>query len=109
MIVVTGAIGQLGEAVVEALLRRVPAKRLIASARHPGKAAALAARGVDVRRSDFDDPHGLETAFAGAEQALIVSADKLGDEALRLHRTPSRLRAGPVPAASSTPATWELA
>jgi NAD(P)H dehydrogenase (quinone) len=86
MIVVTGATGHLGNAVVESLLRRVAADQIVASVREPDKASSLAARGVAVRTGNFDDPDGLPAAFAGAEQVLIVSADKLGDEALRLHR-----------------------
>ncbi len=86
MILVTGANGQLGRAVVENLLLRVPADRVAVSVRDPGKAGHLAARGVEVRTADFDQPEGLDHAFAGADQVLIVSADKLGDEAALLHR-----------------------
>lgn len=86
MIVVTGATGQLGKSIVKTLLGHVPANRIIASVRDVGKAQDLAASGVDVRAGDFSDPQGLTAAFAGAEQVLIVSADKLGEEALRLHR-----------------------
>ncbi len=86
MIVVTGANGQLGRAVVEGLLRRLSADRIVASVRDPAKAAALSARGVEVRGADFADPASLRRAFEGADQVLLVSADKLGDEALRLHR-----------------------
>lgn len=85
MIVVTGATGHLGNAIVESLLRRLPADQIIASVRDPEKASSLAARGVEIRKGDFDDPVNLRATFAGAEQVLIVSADKLGDEALRLH------------------------
>ncbi len=45
-----------------------------------------AARGVEVRAGDFADPTGLARVFAGSDRVLIVSADKLGEEALRLHR-----------------------
>lgn len=86
MIVVTGATGHLGKAIVEGLLQRVSADRVVASVRDAGKASDLAAKGVTVRTADFDDAHSLRAAFARAEQVLIVSADKLGDEALRLHR-----------------------
>ena len=87
MIVVTGATGQLGKAVVEGLLRRVPADRIVAGFRNAGKASSLAAQGVEVRVADFAARQSVTEAFAGAEQVLIVSADKLGDEAVRLHRT----------------------
>ncbi|MCW4116470.1 NAD(P)H-binding protein [Aurantimonas sp. MSK8Z-1] len=86
MIVVTGATGQLGTAVVRHLLERLPAGDLIASVRDPAKATALAERGVTIRAGDFDDPQSLRSAFAGATQVLIVSADKLGTQALRMHR-----------------------
>lgn len=86
MIVVTGATGHLGNAIVEALLRRGPKHRIVASVRDPAKASSFARREVEVRMGDFDDPHRMEAIFAGAEQVLIVSVDKLGDEALRLHR-----------------------
>lgn len=87
MIVVTGATGQLGRAVVESLLGHRAASEIVASVRDCNKASGLAARGVTVRTGDFFDRASLEHAFRGADQVLIVSADKLGDEALRLHRT----------------------
>ncbi len=86
MIVVTGANGQLGRGIVEALLGRVPRGDVVASVRDAGRAADLAARSVEVRIGDFADADGLRAAFRGADQVLIVSADKLGAEALRLHR-----------------------
>lgn len=87
MIVVTGANGHLGRAVVEGLLARTPAGRVVACVRDTAKASALAERGVAVRAGDFADPEGLATAFEGAGQVLIVSVDKLGEEGRRLHRS----------------------
>ena len=49
MIVVTAATGQLGQLVIDELLRTVPAERIAAAVRNPGKAAGLAARGIAVR------------------------------------------------------------
>lgn len=86
MIVVTGAAGQLGQAVVKGLLTRLPADRIVASVRDPAKATAFAERGVSVRAGDFAEPDGLVAAFAGAEQVLIVSVGKVGKAALQLHR-----------------------
>ena len=85
MIVVTGATGQLGRAVVDALLARLPADDLAVSVRHPAKATDIAERGVQVRRGDFADPTSLGAALKGVGQVLLISADKLGEEALRLH------------------------
>ena len=52
MIVVTGATGSLGSKVIENLLRH--ASRVRASVRKPENAGGLAARGVEVRRGDYD-------------------------------------------------------
>ena len=87
MIVVTGATGLLGGAVVERLLARQPAEEIGVSVRDPTKAAALADRGVRVRRGDYDDAASLAHAFAGADQLLLVSAAATGETALRQHRT----------------------
>jgi NAD(P)H dehydrogenase (quinone) len=87
MIVVTGATGLLGGAVVERLLTRVPATEIGVSVRDPAKARALADRGVRVRRGDYDDAASLAYAFEGAEQLLLVSAAATGEAALRQHRT----------------------
>lgn len=86
MIVVTGANGHLGRGVVEALTTRVPPSKIAAAVRDPARAEALAARGVAVRAADFADPASLLAAFSGAEQVLIVSVDRLGEEGRRLHR-----------------------
>ncbi len=87
MIVVTGANGQLGRAVVEQLLHRIPATQLGVSVRKPEEASALQARGVRVRRGDFADAASLQHAFAGASQILIVSAATAGDVAVQQHHT----------------------
>ena len=87
MIVITGATGQLGGAVVARLLDRVPADGIGVSVRDPGRAAGLTERGVRVRQGDFDDAASLAHAFAGADQVLLVSAASTGETALRQHRT----------------------
>jgi len=86
MIIVTGANGQFGRQVVDHLLRRVPAERVGVSVRDPRRADGYARRGVRVRRGDFTDPASLADAFEGATQVLVVSVDRLGDEAVRQHR-----------------------
>lgn len=86
MIIVTGANGQLGRAIVEQLLHRGTAPEQIAvSVRDPDKASALAGRGVSVRRGDFDDPQGPRQAFEGASRVLIISADSTGEQTVRQH------------------------
>ncbi|MEV4188612.1 NAD(P)H-binding protein, partial [Streptosporangium canum] len=83
MIVVSAASGALGRLVVEQLLTRVPAGEVVAAVRDPGAAADLAARGVQVRRGDYDDPASLREAFGGAGRLLLISSPEL-DPARRL-------------------------
>src|SRR3954462_11441157 len=81
MIVVTGATGKLGSLVVEALLEKVPAKEIAVAVRNPQKAAAFAARGVEVRTADYAKPETLTTAFAGVEKLLLISSSEVGQRA----------------------------
>ena len=79
-IVVTGATGQLGHLVVEALLDRgVPASEITAVARSTDKLADLADRGVAVMAADYTDPASLDAAFAGADSVLLVSSNDFND------------------------------
>jgi NAD(P)H dehydrogenase (quinone) len=78
MIVVTGASGQLGRRVIEALLNTLPAGDIVAAVRHPEKVADLAARGVQVRLADYDQPATLAAAFQGADKLLLISASEVG-------------------------------
>jgi len=81
MIVVTGATGKLGRLVVAELLKRVPAKDIVAAVRTPSKAADLAARGVQVRQADYTSPASLAAAFKGADKVLLISASEVGQRA----------------------------
>lgn len=85
-ILITGANGNLGSLVVDALLRSVPAASLAVSVRDPAKAGRLRDRGVDVRQADFDDPASLDTAFAGVERLLVISTNGDNETRLRQHR-----------------------
>jgi hypothetical protein len=62
MILVTGATGQLGSAVVRQLLARTDASEIAVLARDPGKAADLEKQGVSVRAGDYDDTGSLARA-----------------------------------------------
>ena len=88
MIIVTGATGQLGQAVTKRLLTLVPADQVGVSVRQPKKAEELAGQGVRVRRGDFADPASLPHAFEGGTQVLLVSSNALqyGGDTLAQHR-----------------------
>ncbi|MBB5914282.1 NAD(P)H dehydrogenase (quinone) [Nocardia transvalensis] len=76
-VAVTGASGQLGRLVVEALLRR-EAGPVVAIVRDPSKVADLAERGVDVRQASYDDAEALDRALTGVDRVLLVSGNEFG-------------------------------
>lgn len=78
MIVITGASGQLGRLVIDALLKKLPAGEIVAAVRNPQKVADLAARGVQVRQADYDQPDSLAAAFRGADKLLLISGSEVG-------------------------------
>lgn len=85
-ILVTGASGQLGHLVINALLKSLPASQITAGARNTGKANDLAAYGVEVREVDYDRPETLEAAFAGIGKVLLISSSEIGKRASQ-HKT----------------------
>src|SRR5580698_2886935 len=82
-LLVTGASGHLGKAVVGEL-RRLGAKKVIAATRTPGKHPELATLGVEEREADFDRPETLQAAFRGVERLLLISTDSLHAPAVRI-------------------------
>lgn len=78
MVIVTGATGQLGRLVIEALLQKLPASEIAAVVRDPNKAADLAARGIEIRQADYDQPASLAAAFKQGEKLLLISANEVG-------------------------------
>ena len=78
MIAVTGASGQLGRLVIQNLLETVEPAAIVAAVRSPEKAADLAAKGIQVRRADYDRPDTLSAAFAGVERVLLISSSETG-------------------------------
>jgi len=81
----TGATGNLGTKIAKCLLTKVPAENLAVSVRDPKKAEWLRAKGVEVRHGDFDQPETLDTAFAGIDRLLIISADGDNETRIRQH------------------------
>lgn len=78
MVIVTGATGQLGRLVIEALLNKLPASEIAAVVRDSNKAADLAARGIEIRQADYDQPASLAAAFKQGEKLLLISANEVG-------------------------------
>lgn len=78
MILVTATSGQYGRLVVDALAQRVDPASIVASARSTDDIADFAARGIAVRRLDYDDAASIAAALEGVEQVLLVSSSAIG-------------------------------
>ncbi|BCU57252.1 SDR family oxidoreductase [Enterobacter kobei] len=85
MIAITGATGQLGQLVIAALLKSVPASQIVAIVRNPAKADALAQQGIVVRQGDYGDEAALTRALNGVEKLLLISSSEVGQRAVQ-HR-----------------------
>jgi NAD(P)H dehydrogenase (quinone) len=68
MIVITGATGQLGRAVVKQLAKRVAAERIGVFVRDERKAADLKEQGVKLFVGNYDDIASLDQAIRGVEK-----------------------------------------
>jgi len=73
MMLITGATGQLGGAVIRQLLKQVPASQLVAFVRDEAKAADLARQGIQVRVGTYDDTASLDRAMLGVETVLLIA------------------------------------
>lgn len=74
MILVTGASGHLGKAVVNNLLNLIPAQQVAVLARDKNKVAELSAKGVKVVVGDYHNAASLEKAFEGVSKLLLISS-----------------------------------
>ncbi|CDN54353.1 Uncharacterized oxidoreductase YtfG [Neorhizobium galegae bv. officinalis bv. officinalis str. HAMBI 1141] len=85
-LLVTGAAGHLGRAVLHHLLEtsKIAAADIVAASRDPNKLADLAAGGLETRAADFDDEAGLVKAFTGVDRVLIISTDELATPGKRI-------------------------
>jgi NAD(P)H dehydrogenase (quinone) len=73
MILVNGATGQLGGAVIRQLLQRMPANQVIAFVRDETKAAPLLDQGVTLRIGTYDDIDSVDSAMQGVETVLLIA------------------------------------
>ena len=84
MILITGATGQLGTAVLQTLLQKTAPNQLAALVRDEAKAAGLAAQGVNIRIGDYSDTASLDRAMQGVSRLLLISGGG-GPDALQQH------------------------
>lgn len=81
MIAITGATGQLGQHVIETLLKTVPASQIVAIVRNPAKATALSQQGITVRQADYSDEAAFTTALQNIDKLLLISSSEVGQRA----------------------------
>ena len=77
-IAITGATGQLGQLVIQHLLKQTQAENIIALVRNVEKTEHLKAKGIDVRHFDYDSPATLVPALQGIDKILLISATEVG-------------------------------
>ncbi len=81
MIAITGATGQLGQYVIEELLKTVPANEIVAIVRNPAKADALSQQGIVVRQADYTNEAAFTAALSGVDKLLLISSSEVGQRA----------------------------
>lgn len=79
MILVTASTGQLGTAVVNELLEKIPASEIAVLARDAQKAQAFADKGISVRIGDYKNYASLVAAFQGVDKVLLISSNDFDD------------------------------
>lgn len=95
---VTGASGQLGGHVIDALLETVPASAIVAGVRNSTTAAAgvLRDKGVEVRTADYSRPETLASAFSGVDRLLLISGSEVGSRKVQHRNVISAAKAAGV-------------
>lgn len=85
MILVTGATGQLGNAVIQQLLKIIPASQIAAFVRDKAKADALARQGVTIHVGTYDDTDSLDRSMVGINTVLLIAGTD-EDNRVRQHQ-----------------------
>jgi NAD(P)H dehydrogenase (quinone) len=78
-ILVTGATGHLGSAVIETLLKKIPSTQISVITRKEEKRKEFQAKGFNAWLGSYDDVISLEKAMAGVDTVLLISAGDEGD------------------------------
>lgn len=73
MILITGATGQLGTAVIRQLLQKVSPDQIATFVREQSKAVDLRKQGLTIRLGHYDDTESLDRAMQGIETVLLIA------------------------------------
>jgi NAD(P)H dehydrogenase (quinone) len=78
-ILVTGATGQLGNAVIQILLTKISANQISVITRKEEKRAELESDGFRAFLGNYDDVNAIEKAMEGVDTVLLISSGDAGD------------------------------
>ena len=84
MILITGAAGNLGTAVIENLLKQVPPQKIAGLYRDANKATAFANEGITVRIGDYSHKSSIEKAMVNVDKLLLITSND--EDALEGHK-----------------------
>ncbi|WP_420155984.1 NmrA family NAD(P)-binding protein [Siphonobacter sp.] len=73
MILITGATGQLGTAVINQLLQKLPVSQIAAFVRDETKAVNLIKQGVTIHVGTYDDTQSLDHAMRAMKTVLLIA------------------------------------
>lgn len=74
-ILITGATGHLGKAVINLLLKKTDASNLVALVRDTSKANDLKEKNIEIRQGNYKDYNSLISAFKGIDKLYFVSGN----------------------------------
>ncbi|WP_336517674.1 SDR family oxidoreductase [Pollutibacter soli] len=78
MILITGATGQLGQAIIASLREKgVSAANIAALVRDEKKANGLKGSGINIRVGNYDDTGSLVKAFHGVDKLMFISGSEI--------------------------------
>jgi NAD(P)H dehydrogenase (quinone) len=78
-ILVTGATGHLGTAVIETLLKKIPSNQISVITRKEEKQKEFQAKGFNAFLGSYNNLTSLENAMEGVDTVLLISAGDQGD------------------------------
>lgn len=84
-ILVTGATGFLGSAVIETLLKKIPSNQIHVLTRKEEKQLEYQSKGFNAFVGSYDDLQSLEKAMEGVDTVLLISSGDQGDR-MQEHR-----------------------
>jgi NAD(P)H dehydrogenase (quinone) len=78
-ILVTGATGHLGSAVIETLLKKISSNQISILTRNEEKRLEFQAKGFNANLGSYDDIFSVENAMEGVDTVLLISSGDQGD------------------------------